>query len=318
MVASLPLGGSLLLPACDCRKSSSSGSSVRPFSRGDDVPEVDSAGVSALDRAIARLAPLHRRLGKPRPGEWLAEHEEEGQTFAAYVESSPVVAAGRRRVLYIQPLGPLTEVQRSLVQLTAEYMRRFFGLDVRLSPDLPLSLVPESARRLHPRWGVPQILTAYVLEQLLEPRLPDDAAAYISFTASDLWPGDGWNFVFGQASLRDRVGVWSIYRYGDPAESSASFAIALERTLKVAVHETGHMFSLRHCTAYECVMGGSNSLDESDRRPLTLCPECMAKICWATRRDPAARYRQLADFASEHQFVEHAAFLRRSIAALER
>ena len=68
------------------------------------------------------------------------------------------------------------------------------------------------------------------------------------------------------ANLRDRVGVWSIHRYGDPDASKSAYKLTLERALKVAVHETSHMFSLRHCTAYECVMGGSNSLDESDRR----------------------------------------------------
>src|SRR5690606_22427518 len=109
-----------------------------------------------------------------------------------------------------------------------------------------------------------QILSGYVIDRLLAPRLPPDAAAYVSFTASDLWPGDGWNFVFGQASLRDRVGVWSVARYGDPAGGAAAFRQVLRRTLKVAVHETGHMFSMRHCTAYQCVMNGVNNQDESD------------------------------------------------------
>ena len=275
-----------------------------------------------LTKVITKLAPLHPKLGKPKPGDWLAEHDEPGQTFDEYRDSDPVTpdveGPGKRRLLYIQPLGALTKTQRAIVEQTAEYMQHFFGLEVRLSQELPLSLVPESARRVHPSWGVPQILTEYVLEKLLAPRLPADAAAYISFTASDLWPGEGWNFVFGQASLRDRVGVWSIYRYGDPDDGKRAFDRTLKRAMKVAVHETGHMFSLRHCTAYECVMGGTNSLDESDRRPIWLCPECMAKICWATKSDPLERYRRLQAFAHEHGFVQEAAFFRRSIAALER
>ncbi len=31
-----------------------------------------------------------------------------------------------------------------------------------------------------------------------------------------LHAGKGWNFVFGQASLQDRVGVWSLHRQVDP------------------------------------------------------------------------------------------------------
>jgi hypothetical protein len=27
---------------------------------------------------------------------------------------------------------------------------------------------------------------------------PADALAYLALTASDLWPGEGWNFVFGR------------------------------------------------------------------------------------------------------------------------
>ena len=54
----------------------------------------------------------------------------------------------------------------------------------------------------------------------------------------------------------------------------------LKRTLKVAAHETGHMFSMRHCTKFECVMSGTNHLAETDRRPIDACPECTAKICW--------------------------------------
>jgi archaemetzincin len=285
-------------------------------------PEMDGKSVNELNEAIAKLAPLHKKLGAPARGDWLAEHEEPGQTFAEYRASNPVTpdvdGPGKRRLLYIQPLGPLTKTQRSIVDLTGDYMRRFFGLEVRVRDELPLSLVPDSARRIHPTWGVPQILTSYVLEKLLVPRLPEDAAAFISFTASDLWPGEGWNFVFGQASLRDRVGVWSIYRYGDPEASKSAFKLALRRALKVAVHETGHMFSLRHCTAYECVMGGSNNLDESDRRPLWLCPECTAKICWATKRDPMALFRELGAFAEQHGFPEDGEFFRRSIAALEK
>jgi archaemetzincin len=141
--------------------------------------------------------------------------------------------------------------------------------------------------------------------------------AYIAFTASDLWPGEGWNFVFGQATLRDRVGVWSIQRNGDPDESPAAFQLALLRTLKIAMHEAGHMFSIAHCTAYRCLMAGTNSLEESDRAPLWLCPECMAKIAWATHADPVLRYLRLAQFCDAQGFRNEATFFRRSARVIE-
>src|SRR5690606_34426241 len=123
--------------------------------------------------------------------------------------------------------------------------------------------------------------------------------AMIAFTASDLWPGEGWNYVFGQASLSDRVGVWSIHRHGDPDAGETEFRECLLRAMKVATHETGHMFSMQHCTKYECNMCGSNNRAESDRRPVEVCPECLAKLCWATDCDPAARFSKLAEFCKQ-------------------
>lgn len=90
------------------------------------------------------------------------------------------------------------------------------------------------------------------------PDRPDDALAYLALTASDLWPGDGWNFVFGQANLRQRVGVWFIYRNGDPAQGEHAFRLCLRRTLAMATHEAGHVLTMKHCIAFACLMHGSN------------------------------------------------------------
>jgi len=266
---------------------------------------------------MAAVRPLHTRMGQPQPGDWLTEHHEPGQTFARYRAIHPTLPDERRRVLVVQPLGTLSATQRQVIELSADYMGRFFQLPIRIASDLPSSLVPPRARRVHPSWGMPQIHAGYVLDELLGPRLPKDAAAYIAFTASDLWPGEGWNFVFGQASLRDRVGVWSIYRNGDPAAGPEAFTRALRRTLKTAVHETAHMFSLEHCTAYQCVMDGANNLEEADRHPLWLCPECMAKLCWAIHVSPIERYRALAEFAAAHGLGREREMFDQSIRAIE-
>jgi archaemetzincin len=272
---------------------------------------------SVLPTAFQRLVPLHKPLGPPRPGDWLDKHQERGQTYQDYVSSRTIRADSRRRVIYIQPLGSFDASQRKIIDLAAKFEGIYFQLPVRVLEDLPLSIIPQKARRTHPEWKIPQILSTYVLDQVLKPRLPEDAVACIAFTASDLWPGEGWNFVFGQASLADRVGVWSIHRFGDPKASEESFRLTLRRTLKTAVHETGHMFSMAHCIYYECVMCGSNHLDESDRRPLWLCPLCLAKLCHATGADPQKRFAELIAFAKEHGLVDEERFWRRSVNALQ-
>ena len=284
----------------------------------DDSTKEDRLRAERLAEQIGKLRPLHRKLSPPRPGDWRAGpgRDEKGQTFAQYLQCRPARPVGGRRVLYIQPLGEFTKARRRIIDLTAEYMGVYFGLPVKVQPDLPLSVIPRRARRVHPTWGVPQVLSTYVLDELLAPKLPSDAAALIAFTTSDLWPGEGWNFVFGQASLRKRVGVWSIYRNGDLTGGAGAFRACLLRTVKTATHETGHMFSMEHCTACECNLCGSNSREESDRRPLTCCPECVAKVCWATRSDLLERYRKLLPLARKHGFAAEAATYEKSIRTL--
>ncbi len=261
-----------------------------------------------------RLRPLARPIAAPGPSDWLANHREKGQTFEEYVGSGPVTARGTRRVLHVQPIGAFTPTQCRIVSLVAEYLGLAYGLPVVAAADLPLTLVPGEARRT--RFGTEQLLTGYLLREILRPRLPADAVAMLGLTASDLWPGRGWNFVFGQASLADRVGVWSLHRDGDPDGSPDSFRLALVRAAKTAVHETEHMLSIQHCTAYECVMCGSNHREESDRRPLEFCPECVAKVWWATGVEPIVRAEGLLAFCRANGLDAEAAEQAREVESL--
>jgi archaemetzincin len=222
----------------------------------------------------------------------------------------------RRRTIYVQPLGQFTDTERRIVHLTAELLGVYFELPVKTQKALPLSVIPARARRTHPHWGHRQILSTYVLERVLRPRFPHDACVYLGLTTSDLWPGEGWSFVFGQASLRDRVGVWSIYRNGDPTAGAESFRLCLRRTLKTAAHETCHMFSMQHCILYECNMCGSNHLAEADRQPLALCPHCLAKLCHATGANPERRYVNLITFCRTNGLAAEQDFYQRLLIAL--
>ena len=75
-----------------------------------------------LPEPFAKLLPLHKRLGPPAPGEWLAVQQEPGQTYEEYVRGKPVRPDKTRRVIYVQPLGTLSKTERKVVQLTADYM----------------------------------------------------------------------------------------------------------------------------------------------------------------------------------------------------
>lgn len=271
--------------------------------------------VAEIKAVMQRLRPLHRALAPVHPGDWLAHHREPGETFAQYLKAHPAGPDRRRRIIYVQPIGEFSASQRKALDVAADFMARYFCLPVKVTERLPLSVIPPHAKRVHPSWGDHQLLTTYILDRVLKPRLPRDAVSYLGLTASDLWPGRGWNFVFGQASLDERVGVWSIYRNGDPEGGPQSFRLFMLRTLKTAVHETGHMLSMQHCTAYECNMCGSNSRVEADRRPIALCPECLGKLLWATSCDPVARYRGLAELCARHGLKAEEQLYRRLLQA---
>jgi len=266
---------------------------------------------------LAGLLPIHRQLAAPQPGEWLDRHGEAGQNYRQYTAGDPVRARGDRRTIYVQPLGEFTPARRRVVAKAGQFLGHAFQLPVRVLDDLKLDTIPASARRIHPQWGVPQVLAGHVLDEVLKPRLPDNAVTYIGLTPSDLWTGEGSNFVFGYASLADRVGVWSIHRFGDPGESDEAFQSCLLRTMKISVHETGHMFTLAHCIHFNCVMNGVNHLAELDGRPAAFCPLCLAKIVHATGADPRRHFEACAGFAEAEGLATEGDFWRRSLKALE-
>jgi archaemetzincin len=240
-------------------------------------------------------------------GDWLASQKESGETFEVYIASNPTLPTPERRTIYVQPIGKFTAQQKKAVELSAEYMKAFYNLPVKLNDSMPLGEVPKDKQRKIEYRNNLQIRTAYFLDDVLPKILPDDAAALIAFTNYDLYPGDTWSFVFGQATFAERVGVYSLYRLSDFAfERDNDKDRLLTRTLKIAMHETGHMFSMKHCIKYECLMSGTNHLYETDRRPIDNCPECMAKVSWAMNYDPIARYKNLAAFWDKNGRLDEA------------
>lgn len=307
----------LVLPSCRTAAPRTDSAPVTAATPAASPQRVE-ASPESLRRALAAVRHLHRTMRKPLPGDWLTTFPEPGQTFEEYLRSDPVRPSAERRTLYVQPLGEFTTAQRRIVALAADFMSHFFNLPVKLLPEQVIPSIPAEARRVHPEWGDRQILAAHITMKVLRPVLPADAVALIAFTSSDLYPGGDMNYVFGQASFRERVGVWSLYRLGKPDADERNFRLTLLRTLKIATHETGHMFSIKHCTKYECVMSGTNSLHETDRRPLDACPECMAKICWATNTSPRERYARLARFCEANGLDHERRFFQTSADALKK
>lgn len=270
-----------------------------------------------LRPACECLKPLHVKRGPMLPGDWLKEHHEPGQSVKQYIRTKPNRPDAKKKFIYIQLIGKFTDSQMKVLDQTIEYMQESFGLSVKKLDSYSIDKIPENAQRFHPTWKNHQLYTRYLMDKVLLPNRPDDAVALIGFTGVDLYPDPNWNFVFGIASLRNRIGLWSIYRNGDPSVNERTFKRCLKRTIGTAIHETGHIFGIQHCIAYECIMAGCNSQEESDRRDLYYCPSCLQKLVWNTGVKPAERFKRMVTLCEKMGLDKEKAFFEKSLQTLE-
>ena len=266
------------------------GETLRAIGNTKDLP-------IALQRA---LNPSHdfEIMSVPNSGDWLAEHFEPGQSFNNFINMRPAKPDRYRNKIYLQPLGDFIDGQSPCLETLKAYTTAYFMMDTNILPVLPIKGSKLTSRR-NPYTRNRQILTRDVLI-LLKKRKPFDAFCVLAITMEDLYPDPSWNFVFGEASPQNGVGIFSFARY-DPVfygekRRKNSQKILLRRSCKVLAHETGHMFSLSHCIYFQCLMNGSNHLQESDSRPFSLCPVCLRKLQFGIGFDVVDRYQKLLDF----------------------
>ncbi|OJV50887.1 MAG: hypothetical protein BGO31_10455 [Bacteroidetes bacterium 43-16] len=241
-----------------------------------------------------RLHELTEKKDPARPGEWLYNKPGDmHQSLKAYIASGPYRTDSLHKKLYLVKIGAFDADAQAIFELTVNYLADYFQIDTDTIPALDAGLIPHAFKRIHQ--GVPQLKSIYILDSLLPHYKPADAFALIAFTSTDLYPEDDWNFVFGQAKLRNGLGVWSLARLGKEGRDNPSNQTLL-RALKIAGHETGHMFSMPHCVNNVCNMNGSNSLAENDRQPEWLCWECLAKLCYNRNISPQKHLEALRAF----------------------
>ncbi len=268
-------------------------------------------------RAALTVEGGFRPIPAPGPSDWLSSHHEPGQTFSQFLSARRNRPDRIRKAIYLQPLGEFTGPDAPPMEFLQRFVQAYFGIDVIVQPSAPLS--PDDITERPSTSKTPRQLLTTDLLRLLSRQLPPDAFCRLGLTMEDLYAGNDWNFVFGQATLSARVGVYSFARYS-PQSTGASgpgTRTPLLRGCKVLAHETGHMFGLLHCVYYACLMNGSNHLAELDSQPLHLCPVCLRKLQNATRFDSVERYRQLEELCVKGGFAEEGAWLHSQIRAIE-
>ena len=252
------------------------------------------------------------RLGSPKPGEWRYVFQEPVQTFEDHRGRT---GGGRLRrehfFIGLVPFrGETPMLDEESLRLLREFLGAYFMMSVYLGPTRGL---PDALRRRPSRGFGSQVLADDVLREMSEMsrdelgRIPwgvvqsdrvPFTGARLGIVQTDLYgssPGGGYlNFVFGMGAYGRGVAVISPARYSLHYEGEPEGITLRKRVFKVAAHEIGHVFNLAHCRTYACCMNGSNSLPESDRRPVHLCPECLRKLEWRFGFDRWERYRALA------------------------
>jgi len=157
---------------------------------------------------------------------------------------------------------------REALAVIGSHLAREFQVPVRPIDLPPIDFAFDSARQ--------QYASIAVLEMLLR-RCPG-GARLLAVTTHDLFI-PVLTFVFGQAQLGGRAGVVSLARlrqefYGLPPDAE----VLLARAAKEAVHETGHMFGLVHCSNRECAMTLSTRVVQIDFKAAHFCPPCAARV----------------------------------------
>lgn len=259
-------------------------------------------------------------LPEPKRGEWLYRFRERGQMFEEYLLSQPTRPTKQRTKIVLQPLGQFTDEQFGVVKKVGEFARAYFCCRVEIAVRVPLPVDNFRARRSGKRtWR--QYVTGHLLDEVLQPRLPEDAICYLGVTMADLYAGEGWNYVFGESSLANRVAVYSLARYFPEfwglEDSREEQQLALVRSCKVLSHETCHAFSMPHCIHFRCNVNGSNNLPETDRQPIHLCPVCLKKLQWNLGFDVIERYESLLKFYNREALLDEAKWVERRIKKLK-
>ena len=172
--------------------------------------------------------------------------------------------------IYIIPIGDVDE--KYLYPLIPKLERRFttkvhLALDKRMpSPDYAYD------------YKAKQYVAMYILTELMKVDVPEDTKM-LGVTNVDLFvPESDLEFIFGQAHFgkTSKVAVISTLRM-DPSSyvgGKPNDELLIQRMMKEAVHELGHVFGLRNCGEPECVMYLPRDRRRLDKKTDSFCLNC--------------------------------------------
>lgn len=267
----------------------------------------------------------------PRPGDWLAGHPERGQSYTSFLRGA---FRARPHASYDTiSLVVLGDGVPFLPQL-CEYIATFFQckvdivgpVDINDSKNVVKWNLTHRQASDSSLFGGKQFYCGPLMD-LCTKVVADDRAKIrhsvccVGITMYDLTPNDDYNFVYGLASLAEGKGVFSMARFhpefnGEKYSGGEDEAknVIFKRCCRVVSHELSHIFGLRHCINYTCLMNGANHVGELERQPLLECPVCTKKLCCTWSWDLKKRYADLVAVCEKFGFVEEAARWKKCLA----
>lgn len=269
-----------------------------------------------MRKAIEKCEKSFQDIERPGPDDWLATNFEHGQTFDQFKVYANVLSAEKSK-FYIQPYDK--KLSKHLLTTLKEYCTHFFP-GVKFIIRKPVDIGELGVDCREGQNGLPQYNASQLLNNMYK-IAPLDRFAMIGVTSEDIYHLDEWNYVFGLANVINKTGIFSFARYAQEFYSlPADPELIMIRAIKVMSHEICHMFGLLHCIYYKCLMNGSNHIQETDSKPLHLCPVCLRKLHLCLQFNPVKRYEEIAEVCRGlgGYFNEHAEWYADRVQTIEK
>jgi archaemetzincin len=161
---------------------------------------------------------------------------------------------------------PLGEVSAVVSRVIADNIYAFLDLQADILPRLPMPIHALDRGRM--QFDAAQIL------KILEKEEFSGYDKIIGVFSADLFVPI-FTYVLGEARQSGRCALVSIFRLDEKGPSgSVETSQLLERCVKVALHELGHLFDLTHCSDPRCLMHISSDALDLDQRHISFCRYC--------------------------------------------
>ena len=226
------------------------------------------AGVG-LSLALSVAACGQAPPGKRKPGSAGQTADGKAPPITGSLPAAAPAPAGRRPIVVLLPLGSFPA---HLLEAIRQELPAALPVNVETGPPMDL---PESARSTFR----PSRYRADTLLDLLAARPEAEEGKYVlGLTTKDISCTKGefpdWG-VFGLGLLDGRAAVISTFRLS----RGAGPAKLRFRTVSTALHETGHMLGLDHCTEPACLMlDAQGSIRNTDTGSGRLGPGCRRQL----------------------------------------